>query len=266
MGRRRAANQPLRHEPAGAVIRTRAAVAVAVEEMAMPTIHPVHPVTDEGLGNTAWLVELGDRRALVIDPERDPAPYLAAAERRGLVVAYAAETHLHADFVSGSRELAARGAQVLAARAARLEFAHQGLDDGAELDLGGLVLRAVATPGHAPEHLALLLLDSGRLLALALPDDLAVYPTHGAGSFCAATGDVRRSTTIAAERSGNSLVGAHGASDAEDFTERLLAGLGSYPPYFLRLRELNRLGPRARDQRSLALSCLRVERVSELAA
>ncbi len=287
------------------MIRTRAAVAVAVEEMAMPTIHPVYPVTDEGLGNTAWLVELGDRRALVVDPSRDPTPYLELARRRRLRIAYAAETHLHADFVSGSRELAARGAQVLAARAARLEFAHQGLDDGAELDLGGLVLRAVATPGHAPEHLALLLLDSGRplalfsggallvgavartdlvspdltrplahaawqsarqLLALALPDDLAVYPTHGAGSFCAATGDVRRSTTIAAERSGNPLVGAHGASDAEDFTERLLAGLGSYPPYFLRLRELNRLGPRVRDQRSLALPCLRVERVSELAA
>src|SRR6266702_4383652 len=79
MGRRRAANQPLRHEPAGAVIRTRAAV--AVEEMAMPTIHPVYPVTDEGLGNTAWLVELGDRRALVVDPSRDPTPYLELARR-----------------------------------------------------------------------------------------------------------------------------------------------------------------------------------------
>ena len=64
------------------------------------------PIVDEGLGNSAYLVDLGDRRALVVDPSRDPSPYLAAAERQGLAIAYVAETHLHADFVSGSRELA----------------------------------------------------------------------------------------------------------------------------------------------------------------
>ena len=54
---------------------------------------------------------LGDRRALVVDPGRDPAPYLAAAAERGLRLAYVADTHLHADFVSGGRELAAQGAR-----------------------------------------------------------------------------------------------------------------------------------------------------------
>src|SRR5260221_11988348 len=116
-------------------------------------------LVDEGLGNSSYLLNLGDGRALVIDPERDPAPYLATAERLGLVIAYAAETHLHADFVSGSRELAARGAQVIASAAGGLEFPHRGLRDADEVDLSGLTLRALATPGHTPEHLAYLLLD-----------------------------------------------------------------------------------------------------------
>src|ERR1700730_12815824 len=75
---------------------------------------PTTPIAlvDEGLGNSSYLADLGDGRALAVDPARDPGPYLAAAEARGLTIAYAAETHLHADFVSGSRELAARGAQV----------------------------------------------------------------------------------------------------------------------------------------------------------
>ena len=70
----------------------------------------VHPVVDEGLGNSAYVVELGDGRALVVDPARDPTPYLQLARWRRLQVAYAAETHLHADFLTGSRELAAADA------------------------------------------------------------------------------------------------------------------------------------------------------------
>ena len=235
-------------------------------------------MVDEGLGNSSFLLDLGDGRALVVDPERDPAPYLAAAERRGLVIAYAAETHLHADFVSGSRELAARGAQVIASAGGGLQFGHRGLGDGDELDLGGLKLRALATPGHTPEHLAYLLLDGVRSVALfsggsllvgavartdliapeqtdalaralwrslhervlTLPDDLAVYPTHGAGSFCSAPAGAERTTTIGREKAANPLLAAPG-EDA--FVSALLAGLGTYPPYFGRLREVNRCGP-----------------------
>jgi hydroxyacylglutathione hydrolase len=242
----------------------------------MPTIHPV---VDEGLGNSAYLVELGDGRALAIDPARDPTVYLRMARSRGLRIAYAAETHLHADFLTGSLELAAAdGAQVLAPRAGRLGFPHLGLEDGQEIDLGGLALRAVATPGHAPEHVSYLVLDGGRPLALfsggallvgtvartdlagpelteplaraahrslqrrllTLPEGLAVYPTHGAGSFCAAPAGGERTTTIGAERRRNRLLAA---PDEDAFVAELLAGFGSYPPYFLRLRERNRLGP-----------------------
>jgi hydroxyacylglutathione hydrolase len=239
----------------------------------------IHPVVDEGLGNSAHMVELGDGRALVIDPARDPTPYLELARWRRLQIAYAAETHLHADFLTGSRELAAAdGAQVLAPRASRLDFAHRGLEDGEEVDLGGLTLRVLATPGHAPEHVSYLLLDGGRPLALfsggallvgtvartdlagpelteplsraayqslhqrllPLPDDLAVYPTHGAGSIFAAPVGGERTTSIGAERRHNRLLAA---PDEDAFVAELLASFGSYPPYFLRLRERNRVGP-----------------------
>ena len=177
------------------------------------------------------------------------------------------------------RELAAAdGAQILAPHASRLGFAHRGLEDGQEIDLGGLTLRALATPGHAPEHASYLLLDGARPVAvfsggallvgtvartdlsdpelteplaraayrslhgqlLSLPDELAVYPTHGAGSFCSASAGDQRTTTIGAERRHNRLLAA---PDEDAFVADLLASFGSYPPYFLRLRERNRVGP-----------------------
>ena len=131
-----------------------------------PAMAAIHPVVDEGLGNSAYVVELGDRRALVVDPARDPTPYLELARWRRLRIAYAAETHLHADFLTGSRRLAADGAQILAPHASRLGFAHRGLEDGQEIDLGGLTLRVLATPGHAPEHASYLLLDGARPVAV----------------------------------------------------------------------------------------------------
>jgi glyoxylase-like metal-dependent hydrolase (beta-lactamase superfamily II)/rhodanese-related sulfurtransferase len=251
----------------------------------------IHPVVDEGLGNSAYVVELGDGRALTVDPARDPTPYLELARWRRLQPAYVAETHLHADFLTGSRELAAAaGTQVLAPRGSRLGFDHRGLEDGEEVDLGGLTLRVLATPGHAPEHVSYLLLDGRRPLALfsggallvgtvartdlagptlteplaraayrslhqrllPLPDELGVYPTHGAGSFCAAPAGGERTTTIGAERRHNRLLAA---PDEDTFVAELLVGFGSYPPYFRRLRDRNRVGPRllGADWRALPL-------------
>jgi glyoxylase-like metal-dependent hydrolase (beta-lactamase superfamily II)/rhodanese-related sulfurtransferase len=233
---------------------------------------------DEGLGNSSYLLDLGDGRALVVDPVRDATPYLAAAEGAGLSIAYTVETHLHADFLTGSRELAALGATVLASQAAGIEWPHRGFGDGDEVDLGGLSLQAIATPGHTPEHLSWLLADGNRPFAvfsggallvgavartdliapdeteplaralwrslheriLCLPDDVAVYPTHGAGSFCAAPASGERTTTIGRERAANPLLAA---PDEDAFVGRLLDGYGTYPPYFLRLRERNRVGP-----------------------
>ncbi|HEY3140228.1 MAG TPA: rhodanese-like domain-containing protein [Acidimicrobiales bacterium] len=238
----------------------------------------VTPVVDEGLGNTSWLVDLGDDRLAVIDPGRHPGPYLAAAERTGGRVAYSVETHLHADFVTGSRELAAYGATVIAPADGELAWPHRPIVGGEVVGLAGLSLRALATPGHTPEHLAYLLSDGdtplgvftgGSLLVgavartdliaadrteelaralwrslqeqvLTLPDDLAVYPTHGAGSFCSASAGDRRWSTIGDERRCNPLLAA---VDEDAFVSALLDGLGSYPPYFAHLREVNRSGP-----------------------
>ena len=236
------------------------------------------PVVDEGLGNSAYLADLGDRRALAVDASRDLRALRQAASRQGLTVAYAADTHLHADFLTGAVQLAAdEGAAVLAAAAGHRAFPHTGLADGDETDLGGLTLRALATPGHTGEHLSYLLLDGSRELGVftggslivgsaartdllgasraeelaraqyrslrrlaMLPDATAVWPTHGAGSFCSAPPGTARVTTIGAEKASNALLTA---PDEDTFTRRLLASLGSYPAYFARLAEANRRGP-----------------------
>lgn len=261
----------------------------------------VTTIVDEGLGNSSYLVDLGDGRALVVDPTRDPSGYLAEADRRRLQIAFSVETHLHADFVSGSRELAANGATVVAAAAGGLEFPHRPLGDGDDVDLGGLRLRALATPGHTPEHLSYILSDGDRPVALfsggslmvgavartdlispdrteelarmlwrslhervlTLPDDLAVYPTHGAGSFCAAPAGTERTTTIGLEKATNPLLAA---PDENAFVRLLLSGLGSYPDYFTRLQEVNRRGPRVYGPEAPTLAPLTVDEVDRLAA
>ena len=215
------------------------------------------PLVDEGLGNSAYLVDLGDGRALVVDVSVDLRAMHAAASKRELTVAFAADTHLHADFLSGAHQLGATsGAQVLASAAGHREFPHVGLHDGDEVDLGGLRLRALLTPGHTHEHVAFLLLDGDRevgvftggsllvgsaartdlasedrtdeltraqyasLRRLAeLPDEVWVWPTHGAGSFCSAPPGAERTSTIANERATNPLLQA---TDENAFVAQLL--------------------------------------------
>jgi hydroxyacylglutathione hydrolase len=244
------------------------------------SIEPDHliPLVDDGLGNSAYLLDLGDGRALAVDPPRDLRDLHAAADRRALRVAYAADTHLHADFLTGAVQLAAdHGATILASAAGRRRFDHRGLGDGDEVDLGGLTLQALMTPGHTDEHLSFLLRDGaspvgvftgGSLIVgsaartdllgpdrtdelaraqyaslhrlAALPDATAVWPTHGAGSFCSAPSGAERISTIGAEKATNPLLRA---PDADTFAAQLIASLGSYPRYFEWLAEVNRTGP-----------------------
>lgn len=238
----------------------------------------VVPVADAGLGNSAYLVDLGDGRGLAVDASRDLRALRRAAAQHSLSVAFAADTHLHADFLSGARQLGVDGANLVASATGGRRFPHRAVAEGDDVDLGGMSLRALATPGHTDEHIAYVLLDGStplgvftggslivgaaartdlvdpfrteelaraqyrsvtRLLDL-LPDDTPVYPTHGAGSFCAAPQATDRTTTIGRERATNPLLAAQ---DEDDFVARLLAALGSFPPYFLRLAEVNRRGP-----------------------
>ena len=181
----------------------------------------VHAVPDEALGNTSYVVELGGGLAASVDPRRDIDGHLELADRLGLRLIAGLETHLHADFVSGSRELAERtGADVYAARDAFLEYGHRGLADGDEISLGDVAVEAWGTPGHTPEHLSYLVLVDGSPTAVfsggslirggaartdlvdaaetdrwsreqfrsvqrlsRLPGSTALWPTHGAGSF-----------------------------------------------------------------------------------
>ena len=129
------------------------------------SVDPI-PVVDDGLGNTAGLVDLGDGRALAVDASRDLRAVQQTAQARGLDVAFAADTHLHADFVTGAVDLARSGATLLASAVGGREYTHTGLRDGEEVDLGGLRLRALATPGHTDEHLSFLLLNGSRPLGV----------------------------------------------------------------------------------------------------
>ena len=97
---------------------------------------------------------------IVVDPQRDVEIYLDAVQKRGLAIRHIFETHLHGDFVSGHRELAARtGAQIYLSRAAGATFPHVAVDDGYKLRVGKLRLEVLATPGHTPESISLLVTD-----------------------------------------------------------------------------------------------------------
>jgi hydroxyacylglutathione hydrolase len=110
--------------------------------------------------------------------------------------------------------------------------------------LVGTVARTDLAGPALTEPLARAAYQSLHQRLLPLPDELAVDPTHGAGSFCAAPSGDERTTTIGTERRHNRLLAA---ADEDAFVEELLAGFGSFPPYFLRLRERNRLGPELLD-------------------
>ena len=238
---------------------------------------------DEGLGNAAHL--LGSKEAKVatlFDPLRDIDPYVAAAEQHGVSIRYVLDTHLHNDFVSGAREVAAKtGAKIVASKAAGLAFDHEPVDDGDTIRVGDFSVQTIATPGHTPEHVSYTILPDGAKAPVALfsggalivggcartdllgaenaeplarqlyhsvhdklltlPDSVAVFPTHGAGSFCAAPSTPDRQTSIGREKATNPL--ARATSEAE-FVRRALEGLPSYPAYFGKLRPVNQKGPK----------------------
>lgn len=238
----------------------------------------LHELKDPTLANTSFVLELGGGAAVVIDPPRDVSPHLALASDQGLDVVASIETHLHSDFVSGSRELAARaGAEVIAPAAASLCFSHRGVRDGDLLEWGDVRLEVLETPGHVPEHVSyvlrrphepavvftggsLILGGAGRTDLIdasatdklsraqfaslqrlaALPASTIVQPTHGAGSFCLAGPSITGTRTIGEERATNRLLQV---SDEDRFVDAIAEGFGTYPHYFRHLREVNRTGP-----------------------
>lgn len=127
---------------------------------------------DQALAQASYLIGCqATGEAIVIDPLRDPTPYLAVARAEGLRITHVTETHIHADFVSGGRELqAATGAELLLSAEGGADwqyaFAEQDgatlIRDGDRIMVGNIRLDVLHTPGHTPEHLSFVVTDTPR--------------------------------------------------------------------------------------------------------
>src|ERR1700716_2933284 len=112
------------------------------------------------LAHASYLIG-SDGEAAVVDPQRDVDEYIEEAQAQGLTIKYVIETHLHADFVSGHRELAERtGAKIVIGAKADATFPHRAVNDGDELKIGDVVLRILETPGHTPESICVLVTET----------------------------------------------------------------------------------------------------------
>ena len=238
-------------------------------------------LTHDDLGCASYLI--GDEDAgvaAVVDPKLDIDEYLRLARYMGVRIEHILETHNHADHVSGHGRLAAAaGATIHIHRLAEPDYDHEPFDDGFELELGSVRVRALHTPGHRPEHTAFALIETARSeqpwavltgdtlfvgdiarpdLAvdkaegahgifnslhdklLALPGECEVWPGHLGGSLCGGPGmDMKVSSTIAYERANQELLAV---TDEDDFVERTTSTLGPQPPNFQAIVALNR-GP-----------------------
>jgi len=111
------------------------------------------------LAQASYLIG-SEGEAAVVDPRRDVEDYLEEARAQGLTIRYVIETHLHADFVSGHRELAERtGATVVFGARAEATLPHRAVRDGDEIRIGKVVLRVLETPGHTPESISVLVIE-----------------------------------------------------------------------------------------------------------
>src|SRR3954471_15064284 len=237
--------------------------------------------THDDLGCASYLI--GDEDAgvaAVVDPRFEIDDYLLLARYMSVQIEHVLETHNHADHVSGHGRLAAAtGATIHVHRDAKPDYDHEPFDDGWELELGDVRVRALHTPGHRPEHTAFALTDMARgsepwaVLTgdtlfvgdvarpdlaidredgardifrslhgqlLSLPPETEVWPGHLGGSLCGGPGmDMKVSSTIGCERRHTPLLSR---DDEDRFVGELLDGLGPQPPNFRAIVDLNR-GP-----------------------
>ncbi len=225
------------------------------------------------LAQGAYYIESGGEAA-IIDPLREVQPYIEKAERNGAKIKYIFETHFHADFVSGHKDLAAKTGATIVFGPTTMPLGFEALiaEDGQEFSLGNVKLRAIHTPGHTMESTVYLLLDeSGKEQALftgdtlfigdvgrpdlaqkviadltqeklaghlydslrnkimALPDDIIVYPAHGAGSACGKNMSKETSDTLGNQKKTNYALQE---MSKEQFIKEVTTGLTPPPSYF----------------------------------
>ena len=227
---------------------------------------------DDDLGCASYLI--GDSRigeAAVVDPAYAIEQYLEAAEEEGVRIVRVLETHTHADHVSGHGRFALEhGAPVSIHPLAEPQYPFDPLEDGQELRIGSVTVRVIHTPGHRPEHCALVVTEQKVLtgdslfvgdaarpdLAIEahegaeglfhslqrlteLPDAYEVYPGHVAGSLCGVAMSPARSTTIGTEKRTNAALAF---SDVQSFIDARAAVTTPRPPTTARVVALNK-GP-----------------------
>jgi hydroxyacylglutathione hydrolase len=235
-------------------------------------------VLNEDLGCASYVVA-DSGEAAVIDPKWDIEGYLEIAEENGFQISHIIETHNHADHLSGhGRLVEATGATIHISKDAGVKYEHEPLDDGDVVEVGGVRIIAVATPGHRPEHLSFLIEDTTRgeepwiLITgdslfvgdLARPDlaieaeegarglfhslrklrefddFVEVRPAHIGGSLCGGANMSRKpDSTIGFERRFNPYLRFE---EESEFVRTLTAEQTPQPPNFERIVELNR-GP-----------------------
>ena len=246
-------------------------------------------IVHDDLGCASYFV--GDDEAgvaAVIDPRFEIGVYLELARYLHVQIDHVLETHNHADHVSGHGRLAAAtGATIHVHADAGVDYDHEPFEDGWELELGCVRVRALHTPGHRPEHTAFTLTDTARgddpwavvtgdslfvgdiarpdlavepeegaramfgtlhERLLTLPPECEVWPAHLGGSLCGGPGmDMKVSSTIGYERRHNDLLRIE---DEDEFVERAIGSLAPQPPNFEGIVAINR-GPLVTDGASI---------------
>lgn len=225
---------------------------------------------------TSYLLGCGGRAAgAVVDPVGDVAPYLAASEATGLRIRYVVDTHLHADHLSPSRQLAeAAGGEYVLFADADADFPFKGVRDGDVLELGNVAMTVLHTPGHTPEHISLVVTDrtrsaepwfvlTGHTLMVgdlgrtelatsaeegaralfhsvaklkALPDHLEILPGAYSGSVCGRSLSGKPTSTIGFEKRNDPALLIE---DEGDFVRAMARDVPPPPPDAARIRAIN---------------------------
>ena len=135
----------------------------------------IHQFYDIGLAQGSYIIISGNEAA-VIDPSRDPQQYYDFAQQHEARIRAVIETHPHADFVSGHLEISkTTGATIYVSKMLGAQYPHKSFDDGDELVIGKVTLKAMNTPGHSPDSISILLFDdTGKQHALFSGDTLFV--------------------------------------------------------------------------------------------
>ncbi len=239
-------------------------------------------IETSSLGDRSYVIT-GGGVAVVVDPQRDIDRVRELAADKSARITHVLETHVHNDYVSGGLALArATGAEYVVPDGDDLDYPARRVTDGEVVDAGAFVLRALHTPGHTEHHISYVLVDgagatvgvfsggsmlfdatgrtdlvgpehthsltvaqyrSVRRLADEVPGDTPLFPTHGFGSFCAASSAGRDESTIDEQRQANPAL----TQGEQQFVDELLANLSDYPAYYAHMGVINRQGPPEAD-------------------